>query len=218
MKKLNITICLLIPLLFHSCIKDDDSKSTYKVIFSLNWSQQNFPTDYPSNAHFSKVIGWSHKSTSDFFQIGTMATAGIENMAETGGTSTLENEIQKLIDKGDGNKLVIGEGLSSGTGNINFEIEVTETFPSITLATMIAPSPDWYVAVVNINLFENGRFLTAKTVEAHVYDSGTDDGITYTSANADSNPKVPITLFVDTPLGNGTIITPPIATINFQKK
>ena len=204
--------------MFLSCNNDDGSTTTYKVIFSLNWSQQNFPIDYPANAHFSKLIGWSHKSTGDFFKIGTMASAGIENMAETGGTSPLDNELENFINKGDGFKSVIGEGLVSGTGNIKIEIDVNEEYPSITLATMIAPSPDWYVAVVNINLLENGEFVAAKTVEGHVYDSGTDDGITFTSANADSNPKVPITLFVDTPLGNGTIITPPIATINFQKK
>jgi hypothetical protein len=40
--------------------------------------------------------------------------------------------------------------------------------PSITLATMIAPSPDWYIAVVNINLFENNSFVNQKTVEARV--------------------------------------------------
>jgi hypothetical protein len=89
--------------------------------------------------------------------------------------------------------------------------------PSITLATMIARSPDWYIAVVNINLFENNSFVNQKTVEAHVYDAGTDDGVTYTSPDEISDPQQPITLIVDSPFGNGVKLNATIATVTFTK-
>ena len=68
--------------------------------------------------------------------------------------------------------------MGSGTGEIVLTVEVTEEFPAVTLATMVAPSPDWHIAVVNINLVENNLFVSEKTVEAYVYDAGTDNGTT----------------------------------------
>jgi hypothetical protein len=57
-------------------------KATYKVTFEFNWNEQDYPNDYPSNAHFSKLIGWSHTPLNNFFKIGTIASTGIKNMAE----------------------------------------------------------------------------------------------------------------------------------------
>lgn len=93
-----------------------------------------------------------------------------------------------------------------GVGQIVAEIEVNKDFPALTLVSMIAPSPDWYIGIININLFENGAFVNEKIVNAHVYDAGTDDGLTYNSANQSSSPQGLITLFVDPPMGNGVYI------------
>lgn len=78
---------------------------------------------------------------------------------------------------------------------------------------MLAPSPDWYVAVVNQNLLENGEFVDEKTVDALTYDAGTDSGLTYTSSNEPTNPKVPIFVINTPPIGNGKTI----ATVKFEK-
>jgi hypothetical protein len=107
--------------------------------------------------------------------------------------------------------------LGTGTGEIVLKVEVTEEFPSVTLATMVAPSSDWYIAVVNINLLENNLFVSEKTVEGNVYDAGTDSGATFTSPNETTDPQQPITLFVDAPLGNGEALNATIATVTFTK-
>jgi hypothetical protein len=223
MKKYTVLFSLVLVFLFQACNKDDDpivypDGIRYTVTFNINWNSQDFPTNYPSNAHFSKLIGWSHESTSTFFQPGTSASAGIENMAETGGTSPLSNEIEEMIAAGEGHHLVVGSGLGAGSGTISVDIIVTEDFPSVTLASMIAPSPDWYIAVVNINLMEAGSFVNEKTVNAYVYDSGTDDGITYTSADIESNPQQTISLFIDSPLGDGLALNAVIAEVTFLKQ
>ena len=56
-----------ISLLFFACSKDKDDVSPdskggtkYRVTFDIDWNSTNFPIDYPSGAHFSKLIGWSH--------------------------------------------------------------------------------------------------------------------------------------------------------------
>ena len=190
------------------------SNVTYKVTFEFNWNNKEFPIDYPSNAHFSKLIGWSHTSTNNFFLIETMASEGIKDMAELGATSTLENELNEKIANGDGLDFVIGENLSGGVGEITVDIIVNKENSSVTLATMIAPSPDWYVGVVNINLFENGEFTNEKIVDGLIYDAGTDSGTSFTSNNAETKPKQPISFITNLPLGNGITIS----TVKFSKQ
>ena len=63
-------------------------------------------------------------------------------MAEGGYTSPMAKEINALIEQGEGLDLYVGENLGSGVGEIKLEVKVTKDFPSITLATMVAPSPD----------------------------------------------------------------------------
>lgn len=189
----------------------------YKVTFDLNWNPQDFPTDYPGNAHFSKLIGWSHEATSTFFQTGTMASPGIESMAETGGTDILAGELQTRISSGEGLDATVGSNLSTGVGTIEVELAVDSDHPSITLATMVAPSPDWYVAVVNIELLKDGAFVDTKTVTAYVYDAGTDSGEKLTSPDEDTQPREPITLFVDSPFGDGATAFAPVGSVTFTK-
>lgn len=220
----HVGIFSLIALLFFACTDDEEMVSIdveesteYLVTVSIHWNSTDFPTNYPSNAHFSRLIGWSHDANQSFFKIGTLASNGIKNMAETGGTSPLDTELKEFIEEGQGYDYFIGSNLSSGTGEIVLRMEVTEQYSSVTLATMIAPSPDWYIAVVDIDLMENNSFVDQKTVEAHVYDAGTDSGVTYASPNDITDPQTPITLFVDAPLGNGVQLHASIATVRFTK-
>lgn len=212
-------MALCIILLFGCSSKEEESLPVrYRVTFTFHWNNQDFPLDYPSNAHFSKLIGWSHVPTTSFFKEGTIASEGIEMMAETGATTPLDEEINSMIGTGEGFELVIGDYLNSGTGNIEVEIQINRKYSVITLATMLAPSPDWYVAVVNINLLEDGKFINEKVVEGVAYDAGTDIGITYNSENEEADPHLPISLLVEPPLGNGLTINHSIATVKFSKQ
>lgn len=194
-----------------------EENARYKVTFSFKWNAQDFPNDYPSNAHYSKLIGWSHNPNNVFFQVGTIASEGIRLMAESGRTTPLDEEINTRIENNEGLSLVIGEGLGSGVGEIVVEIDVDNENPSVTLVTMLAPSPDWYAGVININLYEDGKFFKEKVVNGLVYDAGTDSGSTFTSANEVTTPQEAILLIINPPLGNGTSISPPIAEVTFIK-
>ncbi|MCL3781499.1 elongation factor Ts [Prolixibacteraceae bacterium JC049] len=222
MKKL--LYLLIIPFLL-SCGDDNDDPTppnstdvVYTVTFNYNWNATNFPVDYPSGAHFSPLIGWSHKASFNYFATGKKPTAGIEIMAETGATATLKSELEAEISSGNGYKAYVGQGHSSGVGSVSIDITVNKDNSAISLVTMIAPSPDWYVGAIAVDLIENGEFINSKIIDGVIYDAGSDDGVTFTSANADTNPKKNISVFVDAPLGNGTTITPTFATISFKKK
>lgn len=217
----------MIGILFTSCEKDDmtevlpksTTETTYTVTFSFNWNKTDFPTDYPSGPHFSPLVGWVHQKDNTFFDEGKVATSGIERMAEDGVTSELVKELDAEISNGKGLKSYTGSGLNGGVGAISIDVDVSTQFPSVSLATMLAPSPDWYVACVAVSLLdENNVFVPNKTVVGHVYDAGTDNGTTFTSPNSDTNPKVAISKITQPPLGNGTEVKPSLCSITFVKK
>lgn len=217
-----ILYIVLSAFIFVGCEDDDNDdflneRSKYEVEFTFFWSSTNFPTDYPSNAHFSKLIGWSHKPASDLFKVGTAATSGIEAMAETGATTPLDSELRERIGLGQGLNLVIADALGSGTGTIKTEVIIDRLNSNVTFVTMVAPSPDWYVGAINVSLLDGQNFVSTKTVNAFVYDSGTDDGTTFTSLDANTSPQGKISLFVDPPLGDGTTVTPVFATVKFTR-
>ena len=55
---------------------------------------------------------------------------------------------------------------------------------------MVAPSPDWFIAINSLNLrnSENTEWKTSFSVDVFVYDAGTDDGPNYTSPNNANSP------------------------------
>ena len=63
---------------------DHSLNATYQVTFDAAWSQQNHPADFPGNPHFSGLIGGTHQGSHSFWEVGSLASPGIESMAETG--------------------------------------------------------------------------------------------------------------------------------------
>jgi hypothetical protein len=165
--------------------------ATYKIEFVSNWSAATHPTDFPStSAHWSPLIGATHTDAAPFLQVGILATPGVEQVAETGGTSIITDEINALIVSGLAYEVINGTGLSSGLGSIILNnVSVDSSFPYISLLTMIAPSPDWIAQINNLKLTDiNGNWQTSISVDVYATDAGTDSGTTYTSPNDDTNP------------------------------
>lgn len=176
--------------------------ATYSVTFEATWSNETHPhTNFPSGAHFSPLIGATHNADTTFWQTGALASEGIERMAETGATGTLRSEVEAQI--ANNNALAVLSG-----GNT---FEINQTFPLVTLVTMIAPSPDWFVGVSNLSLLdEQGQWVASQVVTLYPYDSGTDNGPDYTSPNEDTQPAEAIARirnefpFSDNPIGTFT--------------
>ena len=187
MKKL---ITLLILSLFVSTINYAQD-AVYKIEFISNWSSTAHPTDYPTgSAHWSSLIGTTHKNASAFLQLGLLASDGVEQVAETGGTTIITQEINLLIAASLAFEVINGSGLASGLGTITVnDVGVDADFPHITLITMIAPSPDWVAQINNLKLTDtDNNWLPAISMDVYATDVGTDNGTTYTSANSDTNP------------------------------
>ena len=83
---------------------------------------------------------------------------------------------------------------------------------------MIAPSPDWFVGVHDLDLCDSsGQWRSEVVVDLLPYDAGTDSGPSYTSSDADTSPKQAITALVSPPLGDGKA-APKLGTFTFKKK
>ena len=70
-------------------------------------------------------------------------------------------------------------------------ITVTEDFPLLSLASMIAPSPDWMIYVNSLDLRNatNDGWKDTFTIDLYPYDAGTEDNdIVYSTSNNPTNP------------------------------
>lgn len=185
--------------------------ATYRLTFNAQWSSTSHPIDYPGGAHFSSLIGNTHKNNGQIWRPTTLASNGIENMAETGGTSSLNNEIVDIINTGGSESLVTGGG-ANAVDTVIVEFDISASHPLLSMVSMIAPSPDWFIGVHDLSLSNNGIWLNNLTVDLFAYDSGTDSGSSYTSGNNNTNPAEPISLITTGAFANGT----PLGTFEFE--
>ena len=182
----------------------------YRVVFDATWSAQTHPQSFPSNAHFSPLVGGVHTGRAEFWAVGDLASQGIEDMAELGATSTLVAEIQFAASSGNASaSTIVGSGISS-PGSTSVQFNVTREFPLLTLVTMVAPSPDWFAGVAGLPLLLGGRWRDNVVVTLIAYDAGTDSGSTFTSPDLDTNPAVPIAVIHTPPLADASGYAPPI--------
>jgi len=180
-------------------------KATYEIYFDAAWSAETHPADYDASAHFSPFIVYGHSDSPNalIFRENEFATAGMEQMAETGATDVLVGEIEAIIAAGDANDYIKGSRIDSpGTSSGKFGF--SQILNQVTFVSMIAPSPDWFVAATTI-LFQDGRWVEELTLDLISYDSGTDSGASLTAADADTQPREAITRLPDNLQNMGTL-------------
>lgn len=171
--------------------------AVYRLTFQSSWSQQTHPSQFPSNPHYSPLVGGLHNANASFWAPGGLATAGIERMAETGGTSLLVGEVQQQVNSGNANQVLNYGGagaLSNSPGQLSVTFTANSNFSQLTLVTMLAPSPDWFVGMHGLELIQNGDWIDNLVVPANLYDAGTDSGTSYNSSNSNTNPQDAIAL------------------------
>ncbi len=165
----------------------------YTVVFESTWSSSTHPTNFPADPHFSGLIGATHNDNVRFWAKGETASTGIEVMAETGGKTELTDEISTAISANNAETLLSGNGIGVSPGTVSLQFDISPSFSKVTLVSMIAPSPDWFVGIAGMDFCENGEWVASKSIDLFAYDAGTDSGATYTASDIDTNPKEIIT-------------------------
>lgn len=171
---------------------NEEMDAVYEVTFDATWSSETHPEDFPSNDHWSGLIGATHNGDVVFWEKDGIASDGIKLMAETGGKVDLITEVEAEIVNGYAEQVLSGSGIGSGVGQSRITFNITKDYPLVTLTSMIAPSPDWFVGVNSLNLYENNKWIDEIEIDLLAYDAGTDSGEGYTSSNQATVPREPI--------------------------
>ena len=86
---------------------------------------------------------------------------------------------------------------------------------------MIAPSPDWIIAINGYNLLDTGGdWKTSVTIDMFAYDAGTDSGIDYSSSNIVTNSPETISMISGLPINGNKIgtLTITLKTLSIQNE
>ena len=187
------------------------SEATYSVTFRGLWTTAATPAGLPGGAHFTRLIGGVHNAGVTFLRDGGTATAGVEFMAELGGTSTLANEVRAA--EPDALAVLLGSGDIRPTGSSTIDnVTLSTDHPRVTLLTMIAPSPDWFVGVSGLPLLdEQADWLESITLNLYPWDAGTEEGSEFSLSNPATSPRGVITSLQ----GRGKFSDEPIASLTF---
>jgi len=188
----------------------------YRVTFQATWSAATHPQEFPRFPHFSGLIGATHGSAAIFWRPGLVATEGIRGMAERGDKSDLQAEVNAAIAAGMAKFLISGGNIDVSPGIVTLEFDITSDYPLATLVTMVAPSPDWFVGVAGLALYELGEWKDSVTVDLFPYDAGTDSGVTFSSPDAETLPRQVIARIIGFPFLNGGSVLP-LGTFRFDR-
>lgn len=184
---------------------DTASTVTYELTIYNEWSAETHPANLPDDAHFSWLGGATHDGRVSFWAPGELASPGMKEMAETGGVEILvEQEIGAAINAGTARtsifkKIYTPEKPAIAPGQRTTSFEIHRTNPRITLATMLGASPDWFVGVHDLSLWENGRWIRELSVDLPLYDGGTKSGVVPIMGGPDEDPPKPIELITYDP-------------------
>lgn len=199
-------VVLVVALLFGAttAAAQPTDTATYRVRFQSAWSFGTHPVDFPPNPHFSGLIGAVHGGGAEIWREGGIASPGMEQMAEIGAQSPLDAEVEALIARGTARQVIRGGGIAVSPGTVSTTFTASRAHPLVTLVSMLAPSPDWFVGVSGLNLFSRGEWVEQQVVFLHTWDAGTDGGASFTSRDRNTRPQQPIARLTGGPFAGNT--------------
>ena len=166
--------------------------AVYDINFEGRWLG---PAPLPATAHFTQIIGATHNASGSLYNVGQQATVGIEAVAELGVTSGLLSEINAGIAAGNVGSTIEGTDTFITPTEVNtFSFSATASHSRLTILTMLAPSPDWFVGVNDLELLDaSGNWRDLIVVDLNSYDAGTENGSEFSLFNPATNPRGVIT-------------------------
>ncbi|MDJ0790025.1 MAG: spondin domain-containing protein [Myxococcota bacterium] len=184
----------------------------YEVTFEAFWNQTDHPTGFPASPHFSPIIGASHGAGDSYWEPGSPASSAIEAVAEEGNRAQLEAIIDAsphVLDK------IVHPSNPPTPGVVPpLPFSVDADHPFVSIVTMVAPSPDWFVGVHGLDLRDGGGFVETLVVDLFAYDAGTEEGTAFSGSNPPSPPGGVITLVDQAAIFGGTS---PVARLTFVR-
>jgi len=190
----------------------------YQVTFERGWTSESHPQDFPLLAHFSPVIGFTHAPGRGPLMLGGTASDGVEKLCEEGKHQPLDAEIRGAMGPGGVGALIeTGDPIRDDHGKAVTDFEIDPAHSQVSIAAMIAPSPDWCAAALDVDLREGGHWVSEKRVALFSYDAGTDSATSYRALDHDMQPRGPIQPNAS-PYFNRDGKATPVGTVVFVRK
>jgi len=160
-----------------------------------------------------------HSKDTFLWKEGSLATPGLEDVAEIGNGTKMAAEIDAIIQK---NKALYQFTATAPpvTGSTDLTVNLSTAFPCVSFASMIAPSPDWFMGISNVNFIENNMWVDSLVLQVRVYDAGTEEGDVFGYNNPSTVPQQLVMILTPAKgsvLANGNSSIPAIATVRFKK-
>ena len=128
------------------------------------------------------------------------------------------NEVKMMKKPGFVSNVYKTGGVSTPGGYTSTKIMVQNMYSMVSLITMIAPSPDWFVGVDSYDLCGMNGWKEKVTMDLLPWDAGTEDGLTYKLDNTETNPVdviMRITTDSNSDIGKHANVT--FATVTFTR-
>jgi peptidoglycan/xylan/chitin deacetylase (PgdA/CDA1 family) len=145
--------------------------------YFCDYQQFGYPAECPQNPHTSGVFSVVHNDNNHLWTLGSFASPGLKELAETGSTTTIRGEWVNHTSNGHALSTSTRSGIS-GVGSTTFQIEVNQDFSLYSFATMLAPSPDWFVGLDMVELWDSVQngWVDELHFDLNALDAGTDGG------------------------------------------
>ncbi len=152
-------------------------------------------TNLTHGQHFTPFLAVTHRPSVELFRLGTPAAPQLKALAEQGNTAPF---VQLLTGNAAVTQVLPGGGLTHPGDHRTFMIEARPAHDRLSLAAMLIPTNDTFVAVDSVDLPES---FAEKVVYAVAYDAGTevndqlcasipDPGIGYAECNGSSGGAI----------------------------
>lgn len=167
----------------------DEDVATFEITVNISWSAATASFEFPVDGHMSGLTGATHNRNYVLFRDGHTASSGLELVAENGRVATLKAEFAEAKRRRRLGSVIEGPKLEEVPGNIVAKFTTGRDHPLLSFVTMIAPSPDWFTGVADVNLVKDGNWIDSAQLILWAWDSGTDSGRTYQAKDADTQPQ-----------------------------
>ncbi|MEE9356300.1 MAG: spondin domain-containing protein [Methylococcaceae bacterium] len=188
--------------------------ATYKLTFTSFWNgSHNQSNSLPENAHLTVLVGATHQSGQPLWKPNTLASLGVQNVAEQGNTSAIMDEINTAIMSGTAHSEIIADSLSPLPSSSSVTFEVFDSHSNVSFVSMVAPSPDWFIGISDISLKQSGNWVDTLSIDLAPWDAGTKEGADFDFGFVATNPHELISKIIGTPF----IGSPVLANLTFER-
>lgn len=188
--------------------------ATYKLTFTGLWNgSHNQSNSLPDNAHLTVLVGATHQPGQPLWKPNTLASLGVQNVAEQGNTNAIMDEINTAIMSGTAHSEIVTDSLSPLPTSNSVTFEIFDSHSNVSLVSMIAPSPDWFVGVYDVSLKQNGNWVETLSIDLVPWDAGTKEGAEFDFGFPATNPHELIAKIIGSPF----VGSPVIANLTFER-